>query len=89
MDDGSESGGDSNILTGVTRQETDESLTQAILMPSNACVITVNGPVQSVQFEIDRWSAGDSNSKNYYVVDTFTVPVDASWYRSDGNLYTP
>ena len=87
------SGGDSvgyggSFITGASRRKTSSS-DFPIALPSNTYVISILEPSQAVDIEIDRWSVGDSNTGNDYVIRQFTVRLDPGWYRDDGNFYSP
>jgi hypothetical protein len=43
--------------------------------------------VQAVAIEIDRWSVGDSNTGNYFVIRQFTAALDPGWYADSGAIY--
>lgn len=80
-------GGGGNIITGPTRQDTDSSGPSGVSLPSNTCTISIEEPSQAVEIDISRWSVGDSNTGNSFVIRQFTVNLDSNWYRVDGILY--
>ena len=88
------SGGDSvgfgmDMVTGKSFRDTPTVLGSAngMWLPSNTCEISIVEPVQAVAIEIDRWSVGDSNTGNFFIIRKFTAALEPGWHNDSGVIY--